>query len=153
MTHENQVFVVDVVVIDLTWKMVVTSVINQPTCVVPKLNTIAKIRKYKRLHVRHHFFQWPWRSPTHLGLIWIVSSKSVLVFSMINDVSLFFCIQFFRLHNNIAFQCALTFAIERLIVLAGYACSRPPIIIKFHNLHVGDIKGFKGEVTSYHEKD
>jgi hypothetical protein len=38
-------------------------------------------------------------------------------------------------------------------VLVGYACSRPPITIKFHNLHVGDIKGFKGKVTSYHEKD
>jgi hypothetical protein len=85
MTCENQVFVADVVVIDLTWKMVVTSVINQPTCVVPKLSTITKIRKYKRLHVGHHFFRWPRRSTTHLGLIWIVSSKSVHVFSMIDD--------------------------------------------------------------------
>jgi hypothetical protein len=38
-------------------------------------------------------------------------------------------------------------------VLVGYACSRPPIIMKFHNLHVGHIKGVKGEITSYHVKD
>jgi hypothetical protein len=30
MTCENQVFVVDAVVIDLTWEMVVTNIISQP---------------------------------------------------------------------------------------------------------------------------
>jgi hypothetical protein len=39
------------------------------------------------------------------------------------------------------------------IVLVGDACSKPPIIIKFHDLHVGDIRGAMGEITSYHEKD
>jgi len=32
-----------------------TSVFSQPTNVVVELNTIAKIHKYKRFHVGHHF--------------------------------------------------------------------------------------------------
>jgi hypothetical protein len=39
------------------------------------------------------------------------------------------------------------------IALMGDVCSRPPITIKSHNLHVGDIKIAMGEITSYHEKD
>jgi hypothetical protein len=35
--------------------MKAANVINQPTCVVVKLNTIAKIRKYKGLHEGQHF--------------------------------------------------------------------------------------------------
>jgi len=38
-------------------------------------------------------------------------------------------------------------------VLAGDACSRPPIIIRSHNLHAGDIKRPIGEIVSYHEKN
>jgi hypothetical protein len=39
------------------------------------------------------------------------------------------------------FQCALAFAIKRKIALVGDdACSRPPITIKSHDLHVGDIR-------------
>jgi len=30
-------------------------------------------------------FQWPWRCTTHLGVIWIISSGSVLVFFIIDD--------------------------------------------------------------------
>jgi len=45
------------------------------------------------------------------------------------------------------------FVIERKIVLARDVYFRPPIIIRSHNLHVGDIRGVKGEITSYHEKD
>jgi hypothetical protein len=50
MTHEDQVFIVDVVVIDPTRETVTTSVISRPTCAVAKLNTIVKIRKYTKLH-------------------------------------------------------------------------------------------------------
>jgi hypothetical protein len=38
-------------------------------------------------------------------------------------------------------------------MLAGDVCSRPPITIKFHDLHGRDIRGAVGEITSYHEKD
>jgi hypothetical protein len=37
-------------------------------------------------------------------------------------------------------------------VLVGDACSRPRTTIKSHGLHVGDIRGAMGEITSYHEK-
>jgi len=64
-----------------------------------------------------------------------------------------FCIQFFKQHVNIDLQCALTFAIEKKIALADDVCSRPPIIIKSHNLHTRDIRGAIGEIISYHKKD
>jgi len=35
-------------------------------------------------------------------------------------------------------------------VLTGDACSRPPITIRSHDLHVGRARG---EITSYHERD
>ncbi len=35
-------------------------------------------------------------------------------------------------------------------MLVGDVCSRPPIIIRFHDLHVSDIKGAVGEIASYH---
>jgi hypothetical protein len=38
-------------------------------------------------------------------------------------------------------------------VLIGDACSRPPITIKSHNLHICDIKTAMGEITSYHKRD
>jgi hypothetical protein len=54
---------------------------------------------------------------------------------------------------NITFQCALAFAIEKKIVLVSDDGSRPPIVIKSHNLHVSDIRGGVGEITSYHKRD
>jgi hypothetical protein len=35
----------------------------------------------------------------------------------------------------------------------GDACSKPPITIRSHDLHVGDIRGAVGEITSYHKRD
>jgi hypothetical protein len=40
MIREDQIFVVDVVIINLTQKTMAVNVISQPTCVVVKLNTI-----------------------------------------------------------------------------------------------------------------
>jgi hypothetical protein len=68
-------------------------------------------------------------------------------------LSLFFCIQFFKQSINIAFQCALTLAINKKIVLTSDAYSRPPIIIRFHDLYVDNIKGATGQITSYHKRD
>jgi hypothetical protein len=42
---------------------------------------------------------------------------------------------------------------ERKIALTSDACSRPPITIKSHDLHVGIIRGAMGEISSYHERD
>jgi len=33
------------------------------------------------------------------------------------------------------------------------ACSKPPIIIRCHNLHASNIKRAMGEITSYDEND
>jgi len=55
MTQKDQVFIVDVVIINPMRKTMISSVINQPTNVVAKLNVITNIRKYKGLHEGHHF--------------------------------------------------------------------------------------------------
>jgi len=45
--------------------------------------------------------------------------------------------------------------IDRKIAVVGDACSRLPIIIRFHDLHAGDIRETVGvgEIDSYHERD
>jgi presenilin-like A22 family membrane protease len=55
MTQEDQVFVVDVVVIDMTWEMVASSVISWLVGVAVELSAIVKIHKYRRLYEGHHF--------------------------------------------------------------------------------------------------
>jgi hypothetical protein len=37
--------------------------------------------------------------------------------------------------------------------VVGDAWSRLPIIIRFHDLHAGDIRETVGEIDSYHETD
>jgi hypothetical protein len=58
-----------------------------------------------------------------------------------------FCIQFVGQHVIIVLQHVLVFAIERKIMLAGDVCFRPPITIKSHDLHVGDIRRAMGEIA------
>jgi len=55
MTRKDQVFVTNVMVIDLTWKMVDSSGISKLANATAKFSTIVKIHKYRRLHERHHF--------------------------------------------------------------------------------------------------
>jgi len=43
---KGPIFVANVVVTNLTWEMVASNVISQPTNVATEFNTIAKIRKY-----------------------------------------------------------------------------------------------------------
>ncbi len=38
-------------------------------------------------------------------------------------------------------------------MLTRDACSRPPIIIRSHNLHADNIKRVVAKIASYHEKD
>jgi hypothetical protein len=35
----------------------------------------------------------------------------------------------------------------------GDVCYKPPIIIRPHDLHVGNSRGVVGEIVSYHERD
>jgi hypothetical protein len=101
-------------------------------------------------------FWWPWKCIAHWGVIWIVSLRNVFDFYTI-DVWKVICpclfTFIFRQHINIALQHALASIIERKIVLAGDACFRPPIIIRYHNLHACKIRGAMGEIASYHERD
>jgi hypothetical protein len=71
----------------------------------------------------------------------------------IGHLFLSFCIQFFKQFVSIAFQHVLAFAIENKIALVGNACFRPPIIIRFHDLHANNIIRVMGKIASYHEKD
>jgi hypothetical protein len=38
-------------------------------------------------------------------------------------------------------------------VLTSDACSRPPIIIRSHDLHASDIRGVVGEIAPYDERN
>ncbi len=154
MICEDHVFVVDVVVTNLTWETMVTSVINQLANASVKSNTTVKIRKYGRLHKRHHFILMAMEVHGALGhdIDCFIKECVHLFYNrwLGGHLSLSFCIQFFRQHVSIAFQCVLTSTIERKIALTGDACSRPPINIKYHNLHASDIRGAMHEIASYH---
>jgi hypothetical protein len=158
MTCEDQVFVVDVVVIDSTWETMAMNVISQPTCATMELSAIIiKIHKYRRFYERHHFILMAMEvHDTHERDMDYFIRECVHLFHNKRSgghLSLYFCIQFFRQLVSIAFECALVFAIERKITLARDACSRPPITIKSHNLHACDIRGPMGEIVSYHKRD
>ncbi len=157
MIHEDQVFVANVVVTNPTQETVAISVISRPTRATAELNAIAKICKYRGLHKGHHFM--PMAMEMHhapgCDMDCFIRECAYLFYKRQSRsyVSLFFCIQFFRQCVNIAFQRALTYAIKRKIALAKDAYSRPPIIIKFHNLHANDIREVVGEIVSYNKRD
>jgi hypothetical protein len=122
------------------WETVASSAINQPTSANVKLYTVAKIPKYRRFQKGHLFI--PMAMEVHGAPRCDMDrfiKKCVCLFhdrQSGGHLSLYFCIQFFKQHVNIVLQCALAFAIERKIALANDACSKPPTIIKSHNLHV-----------------
>jgi len=144
-------------VIDSTWEMMTMNVISRPISVVVKFNTIVKIHKNKRFHEGHHFISMPMEvhnAPKHDMDCFI--RECVHFFhdrKLKGHLSLFFCIQFLKQCVNIVFQCVLASDIERKIVLVGDVYCIPPITIKFHDLHVGDIRRVVGEITSYHKRD
>jgi hypothetical protein len=55
MIQKDQVFVIDVVVTDLTQETMTLNVISQLTNAIAKFNAIAKICKYRGFHEGHHF--------------------------------------------------------------------------------------------------
>jgi len=122
-----------------------------------ELNTITKIQKNKRFHEGHHFILMAMEvhdTPKHDMDNSIRECAHLFYDKQLGGyLSLSFCIQFFKQCVSIAFQCALASAIERKITLAGDACFKPPINVKSHDLHVGDIRRAVGEIASYHERD
>ncbi len=85
MIQKDQVFVADVVVIDLTWEIVALSVINWLMDVAIELNAIAKIHKYKGFHEEHHFIQMAMEVHSALKHDMDHLSGNVFVFSMIDN--------------------------------------------------------------------
>ncbi len=110
MTQENQVFIVDVVVIDPTQETVASSVINWLAVQLWNLMSLlesANIESFKRGTI---LFQWPWRYTTHSSMIWIVSLGNVLIFFTINDRKVIYPFFFtFNFLNNmlVLFFCVL----------------------------------------------
>jgi len=95
MIQEDQVFIVDMLVIDLTRDIVASNVINWLIGVAAQLNTISKIHKYKRLHEGHHFI------PTAMDVRDMdhFIKECVHLFhdrQSRGHLSLSFCIQFFK---------------------------------------------------------
>ncbi len=123
---------------EFAWKMVVTNVISQPTDVVVELNTIVKIRKYKRFHEGHHFI--PMAMEVHgtfrHDMDHFIKECACLFHDrwLMDHLSLSFYIQFFKQCVDYALQCALTFTIEKKIALVKDVCSKLRIIIRFHDL-------------------
>jgi len=153
MTRKDQVSVANVVFTNPTWKTLATSVISRPTDVAMKLNTIANIHKYRRLHEGHHFILMAMEvhGAPRRDMDYFIMECARLFHNRQSGGHLFlsFCIQFFKQHVNIAFQRALTSVIKRNITLEKYVCSRPAITFKSHNLHACNIKRDVGEITSY----
>ncbi len=99
MIRKDQVFVVDGVITNMTREIVASSVISQLAGAAENLTSLLKSTNIKGLHEGHHFILMT--TEVHLGLIWIVSSRSVPVFSMINDQEvIYFCFFAFKFLDN-----------------------------------------------------
>jgi len=59
-------------------------------------------------------------------------------------LSLSFYIELFKQHVNIVLQHVLAFIIKRKAVFARDVCSKPPITIRFDNLHASKIRRAMG---------
>jgi hypothetical protein len=137
-----------VVVIDLTWEMIASSVIIRPVSVATKLNVIVTICKYKRLHKGYHFI---FMAMEVLNALAHDMDRFIREFAHLfhnrrsrRHLSMSFCIQFFKHCVSIAFQHALAFAIKKMIGLVSDACFRPPIMIRTHYLCACDIRRVVG---------
>jgi hypothetical protein len=69
-----------------------------------------------------------------------------------NHLSFFFAFNFLGSMLVLFLSMLKTYVRERKIALARNACSRPPIIIRSHDLHANNIKKVMGEITSYHHE-
>ncbi len=145
------------VVINLTQDTMAMSVISQLVTATIELSTITNIHKYKGFHEGHHFIPMAMGvhgAPGHDMDCFI--KEYVHLFHNRRSrghLSLSFCFQFFKQCVNIVFKCALAFVIKKKIPLAKYVCFRPLITIRYHDLHVGNVKRAMGEITFYHERE
>ncbi len=88
------------VVIDLPWETVALNVINRPIGVVAKLNAIAKMHKYTRLHEGHHFILMAMEvhDAPKCDMDCVIKECAHLFHDRQSrgHLSLYFCIQFLR---------------------------------------------------------
>jgi len=156
-THEDQIFVTNVVVTDLTWEIVALNVISRLVGAIIKHNAIAKIRKYKGLHEGHHFILMAMEvhPAPRCDIDYFIGECAHLFHDRWSrgHLSLSFCIQFFKQCVSIALHNVLALTIKRKIALACDAYFKLPIIIISHDLHASDIRGVIDEIAFYHEKD
>jgi hypothetical protein len=100
MIREDQMFVTNVVVIELIEEVMAMNVISWPTNVVVKLSAIAKIHKYKGFHEGHHFIPMAMEVHDTLGRdMYHFIKVHVRLFhnrQSRGHLSLSFCIQFFK---------------------------------------------------------
>ncbi len=145
------------VITNPTQETMASSVISRLVYVIAELNTIVKIHKYRKLHEGHHFILMAMEVHNTHGhdLDQFIKECAHLSHNKRSGghLSLSFCIQFFKQRVSIVFQRALASTIKRKIALANDVCSRPPITIRSHDLHVSNIKGVVGEIASYHERN
>jgi hypothetical protein len=133
MTRKDQVFVVDVVVINPMWETMALSVISWPVGAIAELNAITKICKYKGLQEGHHFILMAME--VHCALECDMDCFIKECARFFHDrwskghLSLYFCIQFFKTCVSIVLQRALTSITKRKIALAIDVCSRPPLLL------------------------
>jgi hypothetical protein len=85
MTHEDQVFVANVVVTNTTWEIVVSNVISRPTSAIVEHSVIVKIHEYRGVHERHHFILMAMEVHDTSGVILIISLRSVPIFFTIDN--------------------------------------------------------------------
>jgi hypothetical protein len=90
------------VITNPTQETLVFNVFSQPACATIELSTIGKIHKYRRLHEVPTLFWWPWRCTTHLGMILIISSRNVPIYSIIDyQEAIYPCIFAFNFSSNV----------------------------------------------------
>jgi hypothetical protein len=122
-----------------------------------EFSAIANIHKYRGLQEGHHFILMATEVhgiPEHDMDRFIRECVCFFHDRRSGDhLFLSFCIQIFKQRVSIVFQCALTSIIKRKIALVGNAYFRPPMTIRFHDLHASNIRRAVGEIASYHEKD
>jgi len=116
MTREDWVFIVVVMVSDPTWEMMVSNIFSWPIGAVVELNAIVTICKYRRFRERYHFI--PMTIEVHDAPkydMYCFTKCAHFFHDQQSKSHLFLCfyIQFFKQQVNIAFQCALAYAIKR----------------------------------------
>ncbi len=150
-------FVVNMVVIDLMWKMVATNVINWLIGVIAKFNAIVKICKYRKFHERHHFI--PMAMEMHdtpecdkdhfikecVHLSHDRWSRSHLSFFFAFSFSSRMLVLFFNMIWPLLYK-------ERLLWWEMFFLDLL-LLLNLMILLVGDIRGAVDEMVPYHKKD